>query len=362
MGPCLLRFFIDMVWGAGIILHCAVSTSLPRASRAQASAQTGQKEALPRPPHSQASAQTGQKATLHRCPNRPVTTFRNPACNPKRDKGRQGKVISTCHGRQRETKQNHLSPASEHPDTMGDKGSKERQRETKQNHLSPASRHAVGDKGRQIISAQRPDTPWETRGDEGRQSKIISAQPPDMPREGRQSKIISAPSVQTRHGRQGETRRNEAKRTHASIQTRHGRQGETKGDKSAQHPSIQTHHGRQGEAKGDKGKQNKIISAQHPDTPWKTRGDKGWEASWPQGIEDPSQQRCFVNNLHTFRSPKKLSAQTDLNETAKKNEKSGPRAPRAQASTQTGQKETLHSDRCPSSPVTAFRKPAAQKA
>ena len=122
--------------------------------------------------------------------------------------------LQTRHGRQRET--NHLSPASRH--AMGDKerqskhamGDKGRRRETKQNHLSPASRHATGDKGSQskIISAQRPDTPWETR-------------------------------------------RNKAKRTHASIQTRHGRQGETKGDKSAQHPSIQTHHGRQGEAKGD---------------------------------------------------------------------------------------------------------------
>ena len=263
-----------MVWGAGIILHCAVSTSLPRASRAQASTQTDQKEALPRPPHSQASAQTGQKATLHRCPNRPVSTFRNPAWNPKRDKGRQGKVISTCHGRQRETKQNHLSPASEHPDTMGDKGSKEKQRETKQNHLSPASRHAVGDKGRQIISAQRPDTPWgqgETKqsdptpgsrhamGDEGRQSKIISAQPPDMPREGRQSKIISA----QRPGTPWETRGDKEKQSKANPRQHPDtawRQGETKGDKSAQHPSIQTHHGRQGKQRETKG--NKTKSSQ----------------------------------------------------------------------------------------------------
>ena len=256
-----------MVWGAGIILHCAVSTSLPRASRAQASTQTGQKEALPRPPHSQASAQTGQKATLHRCPNRPVTTFRNPARNPKRDKGRQGKVILTCHGRQRETKQNHLSPASEHPDTMGEKGSKERQRETKQNHLSPASRHAVGDKGKQIISAQRPDTPWgqgETKqsdptpaprhamGDKGRQRETKQNHPSPASRHamGRETKLNHL-SPASRHamgdkGRQGETKQSEQ---HPDTPWR---QGETKGDKSAQHPSIQTHHGRQGEAKGGK--------------------------------------------------------------------------------------------------------------
>ena len=272
MGPCLLRFFIDMVWGAGIILHCAVSTSLPRASRAQASTQTGQKEALPRPPHSQASAQTVKK--------QPYT------------------------GAQTALSQPFAIPLATRNVTRGDK--------------AKSSRHAMGDKGRQskIISAQRPSiqTPWETREakrDKGKQSKIISASlqtrcgrqgetnhlspvsrhamgtrrdkakrshPSIQTRHGRQGETkakSSQPSVQTRHGRQGETRRNKAKRTHASIQTRHGRQGETKGDKSAQHPSIQTHHGRQGEAKGDQGKQNKIISAQHPDTPWETRGDKG---------------------------------------------------------------------------------------
>ena len=53
-----------------------------------------------------------------------------------------------------------------------------------------------------------------------------------------------------------------------SIQTRHGRQGETKGDKAkSSQPSIQTCHGRQGEPKG--------ISAQHPDMPWETRGAEG---------------------------------------------------------------------------------------
>ena len=32
-----------------------------------------------------------------------------------------------------------------------------------------------------MIPAQHPDTPWETRGDKGRQSKVISAQHPDIP-------------------------------------------------------------------------------------------------------------------------------------------------------------------------------------
>ena len=139
-----------MVWGAGIILHCAVSTSLPRASRTQASTQTGQKETLPRPPHSQASAQTGQKATLHRCPNRPVTTFGNPACNQKRetrgDKAKSSRHAMGDKGQQRETKQNHLSPASEHPDTLGDKG---KQRETKPNKTKSSQPSLQTRRGRQ---------------------------------------------------------------------------------------------------------------------------------------------------------------------------------------------------------------------
>ena len=63
-------------------------------------------------------------------------------------------------------------------------------RETKQNHLSPASRHAIENKERQskVIPAQHPDTPWGTRGDEGRQSKVISAQHPDTPWETRGGK------------------------------------------------------------------------------------------------------------------------------------------------------------------------------
>ena len=131
------------------------------------------------------------------------------------DKGRQSKIISaqhpdkakssqpsiqTCHGRQRETKQNHLSPASRH--AMEDKA---RRRETKQNHLSPASRHAMGDKGRQREAQQR-----ETKGDKAKSSQ---------------------PSIQTCHGRQVETKGDKAKSSQPSIQTRHGRQGETRGDK-----------------------------------------------------------------------------------------------------------------------------------
>ena len=98
-----------------------------------------------------------------------------------RDKGRRG-----------ETKQNH-SPASRH--AMGDK---EWQREKKQ-HLSPGSRHAMGDKGRQRETKQNQST----RGD----------------------KKWSQPSIQTRHGRQGETKGDKAKSSQPSIQTRRGRQG-----------------------------------------------------------------------------------------------------------------------------------------
>ena len=106
-----------------------------------------------------------------------------------------------------------------------------------QHHISPASRRAMGKK---VISAQYPDTPWETNGDTG-------------------------------------TKGDKAKSSQPSVQTRHGRQGETKGDKAkSSQPSIQTCHGRQGgqrETKRDKGRQSKIISAQHPDTPWETKGD-----------------------------------------------------------------------------------------
>ena len=226
MGPCLLRFFIDMVWGAGIILHCAVSTSLPRASRAQASAQTGQKEALPRPPHSQASAQTVKK--------QPYT------------------------GAQTALSQPFAIPLATRNVTRGDK--------------PKSSRHAMGGKGRQskIISAQRPSiqTPWETREakrDKGKQSKIISAQPPDTLWETRGDKS-SQPSVQTRHG--------DKERQSKAIPPQHpDTPWETRGDEgkiiSAQRPDTPW------ETKGDKEKQSKANPRQHPDTPWETRGDKG---------------------------------------------------------------------------------------
>ena len=160
-------------------------------------------------------------------------------------------------------------------------GDKERRKETKQSHLSPASRRGMGDKGdkeRQstVISAKYPDTPWETKGDKAK------SQP--------------------------------------SIQTHHGRQGETKGDK-ANHLSQASRHA-MGDL-GDKGRQSKIIPAQHPDMPWETkgdkaetkqnhlspasrpwetRGDKGRESSWPgiasrfcARIENPSQESCLGN-------------------------------------------------------------------
>ena len=106
------------------------------------------------------------------------------------DTGLEGSML-----RQRETKQNHLSPASKH--AMSDKG---RQGETKQSDPSPAS---MGDK---VISAQHPDADkggqGETKGD-----KAKSQQHPDMPWETRGGKAKSSqPSVQTCHGREGETK------------------------------------------------------------------------------------------------------------------------------------------------------------
>ena len=126
--------------------------------------------------------------------------------------------------RQRETKQNHLSPAS------GDKS----------NHLSPASKHAMGDKERQskVISAQHPDTPWETRGKEGRQSKIISAQRPDMPWETR---------------------------------------GGTKGDKAKSS-------GPQWQRRGNKAKSSQPRHRDKAKSSQPMGGDKGRESSWPSII------------------------------------------------------------------------------
>ena len=123
-------------------------------------------------------------------------------------------------GRQGETKQNHLSRVCRH--AMGDRGG---QRETKQNHLSPASRHATGDKARQR----------EPKGDKAKSSQ---------------------PSVQTCHGRQG-------------------------WDEGRQSNIIWAPNGREGE---NNGKQSQIISAQHPGTPWETRGEKERESSWPSII------------------------------------------------------------------------------
>ena len=80
--------------------------------------------------------------------------------------------------------------------------------------------------------------PWETRGDEGRQSKVISAQHPDTP-------------------------------------------WETRGGEGRQSKSSESRPDTQWETRGDKGRQSKITSAQHPDMPWETRGDKGRESSCP---------------------------------------------------------------------------------
>ena len=62
------------------------------------------------------------------------------------------------------------------------------------NHPSPASRHAMAHKGRQnkMISAQHPDTPWETRENEGT----------------KQSSQSSIQTCQWKQGRQGETNQN----------------------------------------------------------------------------------------------------------------------------------------------------------
>ena len=93
--------------------------------------------------------------------------------------------------------------------------------------------------GRSIPGAKSPPSiqtcHWETRGDKGRQGETEQSDPKH--------------SIQTRHGRQGETKGDKAKSSQPSIQTCHGR--EMKGDKTtSSQPSIQTRHGRQGETKG----------------------------------------------------------------------------------------------------------------
>ena len=169
------------------------------------------------------------------------------------------------------------------------------------------------------ISAQHPDTPWETRGDEGKQSKVISAQHPDTPwgtrgDKRRQSKITDMP-WETK----GETKQSDlspASKHAIGDKEDEGRQSkiisahhpdmpwETRGDKgrksniiSAQHPDMPW------ETRGDKGRQSNIISAQHPDMPWETKGDKGrqWagiilaQHRFYARIENPSQQGCLGN-------------------------------------------------------------------
>ena len=158
-----------------------------------------------------------------------------------------------------------------------------------------------GDKERQslVISAQHSDTPWETKGDKGRQSKVIAARHPDMPWETRgdkerQSTIISAEHPDTPWDKMG----------HLSPATRHamgdkGRQGETI---EQNHLSPASRH-----AMGDKGRQSKIISAQHPNTPWETRGGKGWESSWAsivsmQDLRTPQSKAVWGRMVRTFDS------------------------------------------------------------
>ena len=104
---------------------------------------------------------------------------------------------------------------------MGDKG---RQGETKQSDPSPACRHAMGDKGKR--------------------------------RETKQNHLSPA----SRHAMGDKERQRETKQNHLSPAS---------GDKS-NHLSPASKH-----AMGDKERQSKVISAQHPDTPWETRGKEG---------------------------------------------------------------------------------------
>ena len=190
--------------------------------------------------------------------------------------------IQTRHGRQGETKQNHLSPASRH--AMGDK--------ERQSKVIPAPHpdtpwKTKRNKWRQskVISAQHPDTPWETRADKGRQSSIISAQHPDMPWETRgdkerQSKVIPAQHPDT----PWETR---AKSSQPSIQTCHGRQGETK---QSDHLSPASRH-----AMGDKGRQRE-TKQNHLSPASRQRQRAGIilaQHRFYTRVENPSQQSCL---------------------------------------------------------------------
>ena len=86
-------------------------------------------------------------------------------------------------------------------------------------------------------------------------------------------------------GRQGETKQSDLSPAFRHAMGDKGRRSisaqhldtlwETKGDKGdkakSSRPSIQTRHPHTPwETKGDKRRQNKVISAQHPDTPWET--------------------------------------------------------------------------------------------
>ena len=103
---------------------------------------------------------------------------------------------------------------------------------------------------------------------------------------------ISARHAMGDKGRQGETKKViPAQHPDTPWETR-GDEGRQSKIISAQHPDMlwETRGDKERQSKlisasrhamGDKGGQNKIISAQHPDTPWETRGDKGRESSWP---------------------------------------------------------------------------------
>ena len=148
-------------------------------------------------------------------------------------------------GRQRETKQNHLSPASE-----GDKGM---QRETKGNKAKSSqpslqTRHGKTKGGK----------PWETRRDKERQSKAIPPQHPDTPRETKGGKAKSSqPSVQTRHGRQGETKQSEPTPASRHAMGDKGRRRETN------QPSIRASR----HTMGDKGKQRETFFSKQTTSP-----------------------------------------------------------------------------------------------
>ena len=68
------------------------------------------------------------------------------------------------------------------------------------------------------------------RATKERQSKVTPAQHPDTPKEtwgdkGRQSKVSLSPASRHADGRRGETKGDKAKSSQPSIQTRHRRQG-----------------------------------------------------------------------------------------------------------------------------------------